>query len=520
VHGHGLYKSGLLCTAACANCHGAHAMYYTSDKRSPLYPANVAGTCGKCHAGVEQTLDKSIHGRGLGPGQLAEQSAPGGEGEREPSCTDCHQGHDLPDPREAAFRLSLRHRCGNCHPRHSEYYAMSVHGELTELGYEPAANCSDCHGAHSILPVSDPNSPLSPAHRLATCRNCHPSTYAASNFVLFDPHANYRDPKRDPVLYWVYAGLRTLLFTVFGFFGLHSLLWFLRSLVDVVKHGRPKGLVPGGLAFRRFRPFHRAAHTVMLLSFLGLALTGLPLKYSHYGWAKSLAQFLGGFESTGVWHRTFGVVLFGCLLSYTYQLLRRYRVDRRQGVPRRSVVFGPDSPMPTWRDVKDFARMNRWFLGLGPKPTFERWSYWEKFDFWGAVADTVIIGLTGLILWFPNQFCIFLPGSAINIAKVIHSTQALLATGFVFAIHFFNTHIRAEKFPADLSVLTGQVSEEEFREERPDYAERMRREGRLDELRGRVPSLARLWLYRLAGFVALGIGISLLVGMILAGLSK
>ncbi len=73
--------------------------------------------------------------------------------------------------------------------------------------------------------------------------------------------------------------------------------------------------------------------------------------------------------------------------------------------------------------------MLRWFVGLGPKPGFERWAYWEKFDFWGAAADIVIIGFTGLVLWFPNFFCRFLPGKVLNIAQVIHSTQALLATG-------------------------------------------------------------------------------------------
>ena len=138
------------------------------------------------------------------------------------------------------------------------------------------------------------------------------------------------------------------------------------------------------------------------------------------------------------------------------------------------MIFGPDSPVPNWRDVKDLFKMLRWFVGLGPKPGFERWAYWEKFDFWGASADIVIIGSTGLILWFPNFFCSFLPGVTLNVAKVIHSTQALLATGFIFAIHFFNIHLRPEKFPADMSLLIGLVSEEEFLAERPDYFERLR----------------------------------------------
>ena len=159
--------------------------------------------------------------------------------------------------------------------------------------------------------------------------------------------------------------------------------------------------------------------------------------------------------------------------------------------------------------------MLRWFVGLGPKPTFERWTYWEKFDFWGACADVVIIGSTGLVLWFPYLFCRFLPATVLNIAQVIHSTQALLATGFVFAIHFFNTHLRPEKFPADMSILTGLVSEEEMLHERPDLLARWQKEGVLEREHATVPSRGTLWLIRLAGLAALAVGLALLAAIII-----
>jgi hypothetical protein len=200
------------------------------------------------------------------------------------------------------------------------------------------------------------------------------------------------------------------------------------------------------------------------------------------------------------------------------RLARQFIASHRRGVPWLGVVFGPDSPVPNWRDVKDFCRMLRWFVGLGPKPTFERWAYWEKFDFWGACSDIVIIGSTGLVLWLPNFFCTFLPGVTLNVAKVIHSTQALLATGFVFAIHFFSIHLRAEKFPADMSLLIGLVSEEEFLHERPEYYERLRREGKLQGLRATVPSKWRIRLVKLAGFAALAVGLALLAGIVVASL--
>jgi cytochrome b subunit of formate dehydrogenase len=162
--------------------------------------------------------------------------------------------------------------------------------------------------------------------------------------------------------------------------------------------------------------------------------------------------------------------------------------------------------------------MLRWFVGLGPKPSFERWTYWEKFDMWGAVGDVVIIGMTGLILWLPNLFMSFLPGSVLNIAKVIHSTQALLATGFVFAVHFFNTHLRPEKFPADMSIMTGLVSDEEMHHERRDYLRRLEAEGRVEEMRTQAPSPMTMRIMQLVGFFALFVGLALLCGMVWAAM--
>jgi cytochrome b subunit of formate dehydrogenase len=516
VHGQGLYRMGLMVTAACADCHGAHGIYKPADARSSLFLGNVAGTCGKCHFFIEERLQASIHGRGKGAGKEAARSAPGGIMRQHPSCTSCHQGHNIEFPETSGFRSEVPYLCGNCHGKLSSQYAMSIHGELSELGYGPAARCSDCHGSHDILAVNDPQSRLSPENRMATCRQCHPS--AVQNFLSFDPHADHTDPKGDPLLYWTYRVLLTLMLTVFGFFGVHSVLWFVRSLVDVLKNGRGHPLIPGETAYERFAPFHRRGHTLLLVSFLGLAMTGVPLKYSEFGWAQRLADLMGGFKSTSMWHRVFAISTFVCFFAYLILLVQSYRDGRREGKSRMRLVFGPDSPVPNWRDFKDFFRMVRWFFGLGPKPTFERWAYWDKFDFWGAIADVVIIGTTGLMLWFPNFFCIFLPGQTLNIAKVIHSTQALLATGFVFAVHFFNTHLRADKFPADMSVMTGLYGEEEFKVERPEYMERLRREGKLDEMRVKVPSWRYLHTVRFLGYIALAVGLALLAGMIVAAM--
>ena len=121
-----------------------------------------------------------------------------------------------------------------------------------------------------------------------------------------------------------------------------------------------------------------------------------------------------------------------------------------------------------------------------------------------------------MMLWFPNLFSMVLPGVSLNLAKIVHSEEALLATSFIFAVHFFGTHLRPEKFPMDMAILSGVIDEEEMREERPEFYERMRREGKLDELRTTVPSRRTLRVLTTAGFVAVTAGLGLLVGILLA----
>ena len=453
----------------------------------------------------------------VAPGAHPSNPALGGEILRKPTCTDCHQGHDWLDPRTADFRQQLSGRCGDCHVRLLEQYQMSLHGQLTQLGHAPAAKCADCHGWHEVQPVADPRSPVFAANRLQTCQKCHPE--ANANFANFDPHADHHDPQRSPLLHWVYTGLMTILLSVIGFFAVHSVLWLVRGTIQARRHPRPKGLQPGQIAYVRFNTFHRAAHVGLLTCFLGLAATGLPLKYSHTSSAQNLTIWLGGFTSMGLWHRIFGLVTFGYLVAYVLLVSYRLVARPKHSGSRTGMLFGPDSPIPNWRDVRDFYKMVWWFFGLGPKPGFERWSYWEKIDIWGALSDIMIIGLSGLVLWFPELVTTFMPGETLNVAKVIHSTQALLATGFVFAIHFFHTHVRPDKFPMDMSMFAGLVSDEELREERPDFMQRMDRDLRLEQLKATVPSQRVLRLYALGGSIGLAIGLALLAGIIIGLLS-
>jgi thiosulfate reductase cytochrome b subunit len=226
---------------------------------------------------------------------------------------------------------------------------------------------------------------------------------------------------------------------------------------------------------RRLNPYHRVLHIVMASSFLGLVVTGMPLRYSNVRWASWLMRLLGGYESAGHIHRICAIITFGYFIAhiafvlYYVGFVRRFRFD----------FFGPDSMLPRLKDLRDVYDSLRWFLGLGPRPKFDRWTYWEKFDYWAVFWGVAIIGLSGLCLWFPEFFGRFLPGWVFNIATIVHSDEALLAAGFIFTIHFFNTHMRPEKFPMDTVIFTGSLPLDEFRRERPLEYERLIVEGKL-----------------------------------------
>jgi cytochrome b subunit of formate dehydrogenase len=214
---------------------------------------------------------------------------------------------------------------------------------------------------------------------------------------------------------------------------------------------------------------NRILHIALMTSFLGLAATGLPLLFSGERWAAVLARLVGGFAAAGTVHRVCAVVLLATFLTHVSRLAYRLFVNKEVGI-----LWGPDSMVPQPRDVTQLAQHFRWFVGLGRRPIFDHFTYWEKFDYWAVFWGVGIIGGSGLLLWFPVFFARFVPGWLFNIAMLIHGEEALLAVGFIFTIHFFNGHLRPEKFPMDTVIFTGRVTEAEIAHERPAEFERLR----------------------------------------------
>ena len=512
IHGKGLLESGLTVTATCANCHTAHGELPAADPFSTVNRDNVAGTCSNCHRGIYELFNESIHSPAVAKTD-----------KKLPTCSDCHSAHSIRRTDVTDFRLHIMDQCGNCHEEIARSYFDTYHGKVSKLGYVKTAKCYDCHGAHDILPVWNPKSHLSRANIVQTCAQCHPGSNR--RFAGYLTHATHHDPHKYPFLFYTFWGMTLLLIGTLSLAGLHTLVWFPRSLAfrRQLKSAHAAAAAAAAAApaaapekcVRRFPTLYSRLHLMVIVSFFALALTGMTLKFSYTGWAHVMARIFGGFEMAGMIHRTAALVTFTYFALHIIDLVR---TKRREAGGLKRLLLGPNTMLPTATDLREFLGSCKWFVGKGPRPRYGRWTYWEKFDYFAVFWGVAIIGSTGLLLWFPEIFTRVIPGWVLNVATIIHSDEALLAVGFIFTIHFFNTHFRPEKFPIDTVIFTGLVPLEEFKLDRPrEYAELVasgRLESRLVDPPG--PKALRFW--RIFGFTALGIGLGLIVLIVYAAL--
>ncbi|MCB0751114.1 MAG: hypothetical protein KDC52_06540 [Ignavibacteriae bacterium] len=262
--------------------------------------------------------------------------------------------------------------------------------------------------------------------------------------------------------------------------------------------------------YQRFAPFLRFTHLLIVISFLSLAVTGMIIKFSDVSVFQTLSDFLGGYQVTGFIHRV------GAIITFIYFALHLHFLFRKRRETSAKYLFtGENSMMFNKRDFTEFIATMKWFFGKGPRPDYGRWTYWEKFDYFAVFWGVAVIGFSGLILWFPEIFTyIGIPGWFINIATIIHSDEALLAVGFIFTVHFFNTHFRPDKFPIDITIFTGSMPVEELKYDRPRQYKALMESGELDDRLVPPPSPFLVKIAKIFGFTALFIGLSIIIMII------
>jgi predicted CXXCH cytochrome family protein len=223
IHGKGLLESGLTVTAICTDCHTSHLELPTTDPMSSINSKNIPETCSKCHFGIYEQFQTSVHSPDVTKTE-----------KRLPNCYDCHKSHSIERVERGDFRQGIIDQCGTCHEEVTNSYFDTLHGKVSRLGEVAAAKCYDCHGSHSILPPTNPNSTLSRQNVIETCKTCHPNSN--KKFVGYLTHATHHDPAKYPYLFYTFWAMTALLVGTFTFFGVHTLLWFPRALKEKRRH--------------------------------------------------------------------------------------------------------------------------------------------------------------------------------------------------------------------------------------------------------------------------------------------
>jgi cytochrome b subunit of formate dehydrogenase len=497
--------------ATCTDCHDTHTFNVPprgTEARTEWH-TGIPNVCGdKCHSDELEAWSESVHGKAVLEGS----------DKKGPVCSDCHTAHDIGNTSADPVKLSITQSCGSCHKEELKTYQSTYHGQVNRLGFAYTAKCFDCHGSHEITKVDDPASKVGPKKRLKTCQQCHndkkPGMHTATaGFMTFGPHANGHDFKKYPEMWISTKFMVALLIGVFAFFWLHSGLWYWREWQDR-RAGKPHHRVDTkGLQldekkhhFERFHWGWRAAHLAFALVTMTLVLTGTTALFADSSWAPTVAALLGGPKVLGIIHRVAAFLFIGIFMVhfvYVMQKLLRSKTFR---------WFGPDSMIPNWKDLWDVIGMFKWFLGKGDKPKFERWAYYEKFDYWAVFWGVNIIGWSGLMLAFPHVTAQYLPGWVFNVATLVHGEEAFLAAVFLFTVHFFNNHFRPDKLPPpDVVMFTGTQSLREFRHDHPAQYQRLVDSGELEKRLVEAPSKPMHVGSVILGLTLIGFGLTLLV---------
>jgi cytochrome b subunit of formate dehydrogenase len=448
-----LVAAGNQKAAVCSDCHGTHDMRRVSDPQSPVYKTSVPATCAKCHEAQRAEFMKSIHGQAIAKGNL-----------HAPVCTDCHSSHMIKDPKDPTSTVSSENlatnTCAQCHEnvkmsrefgivggRQSSYLA-SYHGLATARGSKIAANCASCHGVHNILPSSDPNSTINQAHLVQTCGKCHPganANFAASKMHL-DAHAADIGSKAVALIRHFY--LLMIMATIGGML-LHNALVMRRKLADL-RNGHAH-LSGGPRIVLRMTFNQRMQHLILFVSFFLLVFTGFALKYPE-SWLGML--FLGE-TVRGVLHRIAGVTLIMVGIYHVW-----YVTATREG--RKLVV----DFLPEWKDVTDVKDVLFYYLRLSQnKPQFKRFNYAEKMEYWALVWGTMVMALTGVMIWAKVEFGNHLPRWVIDAVTAVHFYEAILASLAILVWHFYMIIFDPEVYPMNWAWYDGKVTYELYQEE-------------------------------------------------------
>ena len=449
VHGLALAK-GQKGSANCSDCHDGHTILPPTSPASPLHFSRLAETCGACHEQATKDVEESVHGKAVAAGQRDA-----------PTCTDCHSEHKIEALKNSsAMKISVE-VCSRCHasermntkynlpPDRVKTFFDSYHGLAAQYGSTLAANCASCHGVHKILPSTDPRSSIYQTNLVVTCGKCHPG--ATDNFAQSKVHVDAAATSGgagvgEQINRWVRRIYLVLIVGTIGFMLVHNLLLFGKKV-----RARYRA---ADLTVLRMSLSQRIQHIILVVSFIDLAVSGFLLKFPDF-W---IVKVTGSHEMFRRWnHRVAGVVL---LVAGAYHLF--YLLKTREG---RQLL---KDFLPAWKDIKDVVDSAKYLTGLSPvKAKIGRFGYAEKMEYWAVVWGTIIMGVTGLMIWFKMDVTRFLPRWAVDVCTTIHYYEAILACLAIIVWHFYHVIFDPDVYPLNWACWNGKVTKHWQEDEHP-----------------------------------------------------
>ena len=427
----------------CSTCHnGPHEVL---NPQSATFRKNVPETCGMCHSDIAEHYKGSVHGQAVGRGEL-----------NAAVCVDCHGEHLILSKKNAASPVAaanIRETCGQCHGNVTlarrfglptdrlTTFDASFHGLAAKGGDQTVANCASCHGIHDILAHTDPRSKVNQKNLPQTCGACHPG--AGTRFALGPVHV---PEGAGPLpMNWVRSFYLLVIPFTIGAMLLHNAGDWIRKLIRFHRAGpASRALVPSGEL--RMHPYERLSHAMLASSFIVLAWSGIALKFPDHWWAAPLMYGEPHLSLRRNVHRIAAVVMIIVTFMHLFSLIfsRRLREHWLEMIPR-------------WRDLPDALSATAYNLGLrDKKPKLPHHGYIEKAEYWAVVWGTVVMVVTGMMLWFNNWSLTFLPKSWLDIATSVHWYEAVLASLAIVVWHFYSVMFDPDVYPMDTAWLTGK----------------------------------------------------------------
>ena len=440
VHGRAV-ANGSTKAAVCTDCHDHHDVRAGNDPQSGIFKFNVGRTCSRCHAAVAGQYSTGVHAKALAHGNW-----------NAPTCTSCHGIHTIAKTNDPV--RGPRASCLHCHEgvRLSEEFAVaknrvstyqqSYHGLARRGGSKVAADCASCHGAHEILPSSDPRSAIHPNNLVKTCGKCHEGTQ--ENFARGKVHLTADDVSDKPAMAntWIRRIYIGLIAGTIGFMVLHNLL----AWVFKVREARRRR----GAVVTRMNRNQRLQHLIFVISFFVLVITGFAL-----AWPDSILGSIFGESPRRIIHRVAGVIM---IIVGLYHLgYMTFTAEGRKGLRDFWIRI---------KDATDLLTTLRYYLGLSKeRPQYARFNYAEKMEYWAGMWGTIVMAITGLVIWYFVEVATWIPRWWIDIATTIHFWEAVLATASIVVWHLYQVIFDPDIYPMNFSWYDGKMSDKLYHHE-------------------------------------------------------